>query len=136
MNLAQRLPSRRFPAILPDEYKPAQSATICRPPLADCSFDTYILQPAKFAADLRKRQAAMALAMAAGCWRVVACHDTKRCTGRRRTASHKARACGTLAPHGGEQAAEGQTARWRLATLPGCQPPCLLAPDLARMRSA
>ena len=45
-------------------------------------------------------------------------------------------ACGTLASRDGEQAAEGQTARWRLAALPGCELLCELAPDLARMRSA
>jgi len=54
---------------------------------------------------------------------VVACHDTERCTGRRRTATHKAMACGTLVLHSVEQAAEGQTARLRLAVPPGCEPP-------------
>jgi len=37
---------------------------------------------------------------------VVACHDTEPCTGRRRTASHKAIANGTLALRNGEQAAD------------------------------
>jgi len=67
---------------------------------------------------------------------VVACHDTERCTGRRRTASHKAMAYGTLAPTGGEQAAEGQTARWSFAKAPGRELWRLLALCLARMRNA
>jgi len=45
-------------------------------------------------------------------------------------------AYGTLVPYGGEQAAEGQTARGRLAAPLGCELLCLLAPDLARMRRA
>ena len=67
---------------------------------------------------------------------VVACHDTERCTGRRRTASHMAMACGTLGRNGGEQAAEGQTARLSLAKAPGRELRYMLMLGLARMLSA
>src|SRR3990167_10409186 len=49
-----------------------------------------------------------------------------QCTGRRGTASHKAMARGTLAPHLGEQAAEGQTARLKLAKPSSRDPRSLL----------
>ena len=44
----------------------------------------------------------------------VACSETLVNLGRRRTARGEAMACGTLANSGGEQAAEGQTARLKL----------------------
>ena len=50
----------------------------------------------------------------------VACRETPVNLGRRRTARDEAMACGTLAQSGGEQAAEGQTARLSLAWPPSC----------------
>ena len=44
----------------------------------------------------------------------LACRERVVNLGRRRTARDEAMACGTLANSGGEQAAEGQTARLRL----------------------
>jgi len=63
-------------------------------------------------------QAVVAYATAAGCC-ALACQRTQLSTGRRRTASHKAMACGTLAQLAGEQAAAGQTARLRICDAPG-----------------
>ena len=50
----------------------------------------------------------------------VACCEAPVNLGRRRTARDEAMACGTLAQSGGEQAAEGQTARLSLAWPPSC----------------
>ena len=59
-----------------------------------------------FNVTLAKQYAVMACALA--------CRETPVNLGRRRTDRDDAMACGTLANSGGEQAAEGQTARLRL----------------------
>ena len=65
-------------------------------------------------------QAVVANATAAGSC-ALACQRTQHGTGRRRTASHKAMACGTLALLRGQQAAAGQPARLRLGAAPRCK---------------
>jgi hypothetical protein len=79
-------------------------------------------------------QAVVANATAAGCC-ALACQRTQRSTGRRRTASHKALADGTLAQFTGEQAAVGQTARLRLCDATRGLVQCFSDIDLETLRS-
>jgi len=98
-----------LPEILPDAQQPVKGCDVAllramAKHIGGDGLDAFALGNANF-----ERQAAVADATAAGCC-ALACQRTLKSTGRRRTASHKAWANGTLAPLTGEQAAEGQTA--------------------------